>query len=87
MFADLGLSFSSAITIYLTLCRLPEDSFEKKKTERGTIIPDEALLSISNQLIRKNVRHMRNMQNDILTIRLLYVIHHDKTEFACFNLL
>ena len=55
LFADLGLNLSSAITIFLkSAVDYRGIPFEIKKTDRNTLLSDEALLSLSKQLISKN---------------------------------
>ena len=55
LFADLGLNLSSAITIFLkSAVDYRGIPFEIKKTDRNTLLSDEALLSHSKQLISKN---------------------------------
>ena len=55
LFAELGLNLSSAITIFLkSSVDYQGIPFEIKKTQRNTAVSDEALLSLSKQLISRN---------------------------------
>lgn len=55
LFADLGLTMSSAITVFL---RSAVDyngiPFEIKKTARANTMSDEELLAVSGSLLKKN---------------------------------
>ena len=55
LFAELGLNLSSAITIFLkSSVDYQGIPFEIKKTQRNAAVSDEALLSLSKQLISRN---------------------------------